>query len=368
MRSSADKYKNADAENETMTMAGAGAGDVDVPQSEEVKIKREDVEQDDTEVHIDRNNDKENADTTSTTTTNSSKAPTNAQVLTLVNSLYRKVDKSTMTVGGIYKLVETHYGWDKMKKNDPLKYLIKKRLGDLHSVEQEQQRLGVSLFDSDSNNENENGIVDQEGHHPTSLFSGGNNEVEDQAQNLCHTIDKLEKLVSTKDTKISSLQFYLTGMEELYAGEKARAKRFERELILKNAELDSNEQELAEVQKGKEDLLKQIGEKNVHLQLRDEKYEKYREEEKGTIDLLLDEIAELKSKIEKGTCSQPHIIPCPSGYDAQTWAALPIEIQEEYSKLNPVEMKYEMKQSKRRKGEMGRLQDHLDPGEQKSHY
>ena len=154
-------------------------------------------------------------------------------------------------------------------------------------------------------------------------------------------------------------------MEELYAGEKARAKRFERELILKNAELDSNEQELAEVQKGKEDLLKQIGEKNVHLQLRDEKYERYREEEKGTIDLLLDEIAELKSKIEKGTCSQP---PCPSGYDAQTWAALPIEIQEEYSKLNPVEMKYEMKQSKRRKGEMGRLQDHLDPGEQKSHY
>ena len=55
--------------------------------------------------------------------------PSNSDLLSLVDTLFTAADKCTMTVGGVYHSVATHFGWEKVDKTR--KKVILKRLMDL---------------------------------------------------------------------------------------------------------------------------------------------------------------------------------------------------------------------------------------------
>ena len=200
------------------------------------------------------------------------------------------------------------YDYNRIEESDSFESVME-GLGDFCGQGQEGQCLGVDHYYSNPNTTVDNQMDQQQ--HQSPLFPRSHERFEDELKKLNHTIEK-------QQSKISSLKFHITYMKKVHEDEEARGKQFEKQLLLKKAEVVSTVQELvhkkAEVErirqgltrekKEKEDLARQIAEKNVKLLESEEKYDSFWDEKMSTINWLLDMIDELKSAKSKGEPKQ----------------------------------------------------------------
>lgn len=165
------------------------------------------------------------------------------------------------------------YDYNRIEESDSFESVME-GLGDFCGQGQEGQCLGVDHYYSNPNTTVDNQMDQQQ--HQSPLFPRSHERFEDELKKLNHTIEK-------QQSKISSLL---------------------QELVNKKAEVERIRQGLNREKKEKEDLARQIAEKNVKLLESEEKYDSFWDEKMSTINWLLDMIDELKSAKSKGEPKQ----------------------------------------------------------------